>query len=91
MKYPYPRVDITGRISGELLDIIHEAGFRGHYSLTDAITWALLVAFDRDGSCPDWDTISPTLSGRPPKNAPQLPWSMRARYKSGSSLLPGRD
>lgn len=61
MKYPYPRVDMTTRISADLLKLIKEAALSMNCTIQDLTTYCILTFCDPGESCPDWEKLSITL------------------------------
>ena len=61
MRYNYPRADVTIRVSGELLNLLHEIKTDLNVTMQDDATMALLMATDPSAAiCPDW-WILPTV------------------------------
>ena len=63
MKYPYPRADLTIRVSDELLQLVHDMSQDLDVSVQDVGVFSLLMILDSSGvGCPDWSTIAETLT-----------------------------
>lgn len=86
MKYPYPRSDLTVRISAELLDNVHEMGYDLRVTVQDICTAAILMVCDNGHMCPDWETIDKKLSDTEPSRS-ALSAAPRKREKSGLANL----
>lgn len=58
IKYPYPRADLTIRVSKQLLDLVHEACYELGITVQDISIIALLQLLDPTCSmCPDWEPL----------------------------------
>lgn len=86
MKYPYPRSDLTVRVSAELLENVHEMGYDLHVTVQDICTVAILMLCDNGHICPDWETIDKKLSYTPPTRS-ALGAAPRKRKTSGLANL----
>ena len=58
IKYPYPRADLTIRVSENLLDLLHEACSELRMSVQDLSAYCLLQMLDpSEKICPDWRVL----------------------------------
>lgn len=58
IKYPYPRADLTIRVSEGLLDLIHEACGDLKLTVQDLSIYCLLQMLDpSEKICPDWRVL----------------------------------
>ena len=62
IKYPYPRADLTIRVSKDLLDLVHEACHELNLTVQDISIMSLLEFLDPSCSiCPDWQPLPARL------------------------------
>lgn len=65
IKYPYPRADLTIRVSEQLLELIHEACFELNITVQDLSIVALLELLDPTYTiCPDWQPLPDRIAYR---------------------------
>lgn len=57
IKYPYPRTDLTVRVSENLHDLMREIAYDMHMSLQDIGALAILQYCDPSGCQPDWQAL----------------------------------
>lgn len=58
IKYPYPRADVTIRVSETLLDLMHDVTHEIGITMQDWCTAAFLFYCDPTATlCPDWKTL----------------------------------
>lgn len=57
MKYPYPRTDLTVRISSDLHKQARHMAIDLNATLQDVATYAILSACDAGHSCKDWENL----------------------------------
>ena len=58
LKYKYPRIDMTARISADLYGILDEMSYNLKVTKNDLIISALLLCYDTAKQCPDNEIIN---------------------------------
>lgn len=61
IKYPFPRTDITVKLSEEAWGLVHEACEELGVTVQDLTLFSILMFVDRSRVCIDWSVISDVL------------------------------
>lgn len=61
MKYPYPRTDLTVRVSTDLHKQLRHMAVDLETTIQNVAAFALLQTCDAGESCQDWDALPDTL------------------------------
>lgn len=65
MKYPYPRTDLTVRVSTDLHKQLRHMATDLEVTLQDVAIFALLQTCDAGTSCEDWSALPDILTKNP--------------------------